>query len=279
MITPAECAYIAEHAYVPEHLPHYVAAISRTESFLFGEFVAHVADAHLIFVGYPLRGEDDAARLMAALAEAKARCQPTGVSVIAPHMPAALADYACSPADAYYRLDVTRLVIPPKTRNMLARARREVTVGVGKFGAEHRRLMDDFVRARRFDDATRFIFQRVAEYAQCASAVLFEARTARGKLVAFDLAEFGAREYAFYMFNVRARAQAIPGASDLLLAQIIARAQAEGKRFVNLGLGIDAGVTFFKRKWGALPFLNYVAGTQKIARPPTWRDLIDQLAR
>ena len=41
MISPSERSYIAEHAYVPEHLPDYVTAISLTEPFLTGDFVSH----------------------------------------------------------------------------------------------------------------------------------------------------------------------------------------------------------------------------------------------
>lgn len=279
MITPAERAYITEQAYVPEHLPHYVTAIAQTEPFLIGNFVVHVAGQRLVFVGYPLSGNGSDEQLLASLAEAKARFRPTVVSIIAPALPAALNDYSLSPPDAYYRLDLTQLRIPQKTRNMLARARREVTIRVGSFGKEHKRLIEDFLRRQPLDDATRFIFQRVPEYVKCDTALVFEARTARGDLVAFDVAELGARQYAFYMFNFRSRQHNIPGASDLLLAQIIAHAQAEGKRYLNLGLGINAGVTFFKTKWGGVPFLNYVAGVQESRASVSWSDLFDRLAR
>ncbi|MBT9139112.1 MAG: hypothetical protein DDT31_01693 [Syntrophomonadaceae bacterium] len=47
------------------------------------------------------------------------------------------------------------------------------------------------------------------------------------------------------------------GASDLILYEIIKTAQEMGKSFVNLGLGINEGVAFFKKKWGGSPFLNY----------------------
>ena len=38
---------------------------------------------------------------------------------------------------------------------------------------------------------------------------------------------------------------------------MIASARERGKRFVNLGLAINKGVTFFKQKWGGVPFLNH----------------------
>ncbi len=279
MITDAEQAYIAEHAYVPEHLPHYVTAISRTEPFLLGEYVAHLAERNLVFVGYPLTGDFEAGNMLNGLEQARERFEASHVSLLSPpllHPPP-----GCSPsaADQYFRLDLSNLHLSKKTRNMLARARREVTIEMGTFGREHQRLVDEFLRAHRLDAEERFIFRRVGEYARCKSALVFEARTPKGNLAAFDIAEFGAREYAFYMFNFRARKYRIPGVSDLLLAHIIEHAQAEGKRFVNLGLGIDAGVAFFKKKWGAAPFLEHVTYTQDVKAPPAWDEMLDQFAR
>ncbi|MEW5719106.1 MAG: hypothetical protein AB1817_10795 [Chloroflexota bacterium] len=282
MIATAERAYIAEHAYVPEHLPHYVTAISQTEPFLIGDFVAHIRGEHLIFVGYPLRENFDDAPMLRSLDDAKARFKPRVVSIIAPALPAALVPSGvegCAPSspDEYYRLDLAQLVIPQKTRNMLNRARRDATVNEAKFGKEHKQLVEEFLRAHRFDDATRFIFQRVPEYAKCETARVFDARDARGNLIAFDVADFGATQYAFYMFNFRSRKYSVPGASDLLLAHIVERAQAEGKRYVNLGLGIDAGIAFFKRKWGATAFLRHVSCVQESASEESWTRLFEKL--
>lgn len=279
MITSAERAHILARAYVPEHLPHYVTAISQTEPFLVGEFVVHArGNAQLIFVGYPLAGNFDATQMLDALERARARFRPSVISILAPGLPDALKDCTPLPADAYYRLDVTTLAIPQKTRNMLTRARRDLTTREAKFGKEHQRLVDEFLRTRRLDDATRAIFQRVHEYAKCPTTYLIEARDARGNLVAFDLADLGAAQYVFYMFNFRAMQSQVPGASDLLLARIIERARAEGKRYVNLGLGIDAGVTFFKRKWGAIPFLPHCACVQQSSCVNAWLGLFDQLS-
>ena len=73
MITASERAAILEHAYVPEHLPHYVTAISGTEPFLIDDFVVHLAWTQLVFVGYSLRGDFDETQMLDALGEAKAR--------------------------------------------------------------------------------------------------------------------------------------------------------------------------------------------------------------
>ena len=79
----------------------------------------------------------------------------------------------------------------------------------------------------------------------------------QGRLAAFDIVEFGSKKYAFYMFNFRSKERSVPGASDLLLNEIIQTAKNEGKSFVNLGLGMNRGNISFKEKWGGKPFLDY----------------------
>lgn len=278
MITASERAYIIEHAYVPEHLPHYVTAISQTEPFLVGDFVVHVVGTQLIFVGYSLSENFNEAQLLESLEEAKALFKPETVSIIAPALPIALADYTLSAPDAYYRIDVQHLSIPQKTRNMLARARQEVSISLGRFGREHKKLVADFLRTHSLESSAKFIFQRIDEYEKYDATLLFEARNTQGALVAFDVAEFGAQQYAFYMFNIRSRKHNIPGTSDLLLAHIIDHAKAEGKRYINQGLGINPGITFFKKKWSATQFLNYAAGMHGSNKKELWGEIFNQLS-
>jgi hypothetical protein len=59
------------------------------------------------------------------------------------------------------------------------------------------------------------------------------------------------------MFNFTSRDRYIPGASDLLLYEMLRSSEEEKKKFINLGLGINPGVTFFKKKWGGAPFYPY----------------------
>lgn len=279
MITPAQAAYIKAHAYVPEQLPSYVTAISEMEPFLLGDFVAYAGQERLIFVGYPLADPFDADRLAQALDETRMQFKPKVVSVTAPVTPSARTDWAQSSTDSYYRLDLSTLSISQKVRNMLRRADREVAVNrVDSFGREHQKLVKDFLSSHHLDETTQFIFSRIPDYVDTDTAWIFEARNTQDKLVAFDVAEFGPRHYACYMFNFRSRQQYVPGASDLLLSKIIEQAGAEDKRYLNLGLGINPGVTFFKTKWGAVPFLPHIAcWRQEPARDSLWQDIFDSL--
>ena len=127
-----------------------------------------------------------------------------------------------------------------------------------RLGEDHRRMMSDFLISHPVDEATQSIFKQVPEYVSSVpTAWIFEARNHGEELVAFDVAEFGSKYYAMYMFNFSLKDRPIPGASDLLLSEILNHARTEQKRYINLGLGINSGVTFFKTKWGGVPYLPY----------------------
>ena len=278
MITTSERNFILDNAYIPEHLPYYVSAVSGTEPVLIEDFVVHKGLTHLIFIGYPLHGGWDEHNMVAAIEETKAHYSPESISIIAPEQPSSFKNTAPSTNDAYYRVPLSHLVIPKKVRYMLKRARREVKITIGSFSREHKRLLNAFLRNCQCDDATRFIFQRLPEYVKCDHVRVFDARTASGKLVAFDVADFGARDYAFYMYNIRSQKHSVPGVSDLLLAQIIEQAQALEKTYLNLGLGINSGIAFFKKKWGAKPFQNHVHWVQNSKKPGSWWETLEQFS-
>ncbi len=259
MIAPSERGYIEAHAYIPEHLPDYVTSICKGEAILAENFVVYAAGSHLTFIGYPLQPELGDANLKGAFEGVVKRLHPETVSLLAPRVmpwfnpPAGLSDH-------YYKLDLEALSISPKLKSLLKRAGRELFVKkVRSFQEEHRRLVFDFLRSHSLvDKATGLIFERIERYLSFSgTAWAFEARDGMGRLIAFDVAEFGSKEYAFYMFNFRSSTDSVPGASDLLLSKIIEEARRARKRYVNLGLGINTGVTFFKKKWGGSGFLPY----------------------
>ncbi len=259
MITAAEEKHIERHAYLPEHVPEYVTAISQTEAFLFGNFLVYAKEGLLILIGYPLGEPFDEKRMEEALEGAVKRLKPESVSLMAPSIPASLEKVDHPPSDHYYRLNISSLTISQKVRNMVNRAGRELTVEANShFDDEHKEMVAAFLKTRSVEEATRFIFQRIDRYlASSTTAAIIDARTGGGKLAAFDIADFKPRDYALYMFNFRSDARYVPGASDMLLARMIEQAKKEGKRYINLGLGINPGVAFFKEKWGGVAFLPH----------------------
>lgn len=259
MITTAQQDYIENNAYVPEHLPPYVTSISRTEPCLVGDYLTYVKKDCLIFVGYPLTEVFQEDRMKSALDEATKRFKPETISLTAPLIPSFLSGCLLVSQDHYYRVDLTSFSICQKLRNRLTRARRELSVEKSKiYDEEHRRLVEDFIKVHPVDQATRSLFQRIAPYLSSSpTAWIFDARNERNELVAFDVAELQPRSYSFYMFNFTSDTLYVPGASDLLLSEVIQHATTKNKTFINLGLGINPGVTFFKAKWGGVAFLPH----------------------
>ena len=277
MITVAEQDHITRHAYLPEHLPGYVTAISQTDAFLFEDFVAYSSAGLLIFVGYPLSGPCEEKRLEKALDAAIRQLHPERVSLMAPAIPRSVEKGDRPPSDHYYRMDLSSVSVTPKTRNMLTRAGRDLTIVESRsFAEEHAALVEEFLDTRSMEEATRFIFGRIDRYlAASETAWIFEARNGRGELVAFDVAEFEPGDYALYMFNFRSGTRSVPGASDLLLSGVIQQAAASGKKYINLGLGINPGVAFFKEKWGGAAFLPHASCLYHPAR----KGLLEMLLR
>jgi hypothetical protein len=258
MLTEAESAIIHERAFIPEHLVHYVEPVSGKSGYFHEGYLVFAAP-HLTLVGYPLM--ENAPEIGEALRSACRRFRPDTVSVVAPHLSHLTPDCRPEPADDYFLLDLPAAPLPAERAYMIRRASREVFVQKGTWGAEHARMVEDFICTRGVGGGHGGIFRRIPVYlAHAESAELFEARL-KETLSAFTVADFGSSDYAFYMFHFRSGENFVPGASDLLLHRLLQEAHAQGKRAVNLGLGINPGNRGFKSSWGGRPFLRYLSCT------------------
>ncbi len=259
MITPDEENYIKSYAYLPEHLTGYVTAISGGEPSIIKDYLIYLREGFLTFVGYPLTEPFEEKKMMEILDSAIERFGPGHVALISPSISISRNLCLKKDSDRYYRLDLSSFHPDQKLRNMITRSSRELDIGKNKeLRDEHTQLISEFIKFHKVDDDTRYIFERIPEYVSAVpTAWVFSARSKDRKLVAFDIVDFGSRDYAFYMFNFMSLKYRIPGASDLLLHEIAKDSKEQGKPFINLGLGINEGVRFFKEKWGGAPFLNY----------------------
>ncbi len=259
MITPSEVDYIKSHAHVPEHIINYVIAISGGEPFLSKDYLYYKFESHLLFIGYPLKDPFNEKVLKEALDNAVRSIKPEHVTLIAPEISVLNGIQGRKETDSYYKLNLPDLNISQKLRNMINRASRELCIEKKQeMGDEHIHLISEFLSSHRVGNDTRSIFENIPKYITSVStAWVFTARDKNGRLAGFDIAEFGAEEYAFYMFNFISRELYVPGASDLLLYEVVKEAREQGKPFINLGLGINKGIILFKKKWGGIPFLDY----------------------
>jgi hypothetical protein len=279
MITSEQQAYIEEHAYVPEHLIHYVSSMKEVEPFLSGNFLFFVGKGQVLFVGYPLGESYSEKKLKEALKKAIRLHKPNETMLIAPTLSFRIHGFDKVSSDHYYQLDLPTLSIPQKLRNMVKRAGREIEVKKTRsYDQDHHELVDDFSNSHPVGKETQTIFEKIERYVLSSDSVwIYEARTKKGDLVAFDIAEFKPKHYVFYMFNFNSRIHYIPGGSDLLLFHIILNAKSENKRYMNLGLGINPGITFFKRKWGGVPFLSHVFYMKGISKNESQEALFQKL--
>jgi hypothetical protein len=255
MLNDRERHWIYRHAYLPEHLPDYVGAVSGAEPFLHRNYLYFLGKKHLFFNGYPLEpNSDPPSRIYDFICE---RLRPATVAVIASEIWLPVEQYELLSTDRYYRLDLPLKPIDAPVAYMLRRARKDLQIVRGSFGKEHKKVIKAFLGDHRFNSRQKYLFKHIAQYLKASgSAVLLEARKGK-ELVAFNIVELGAADYAFYLFSFRSRKRNVPGASDLLFHEMVNQAQIKGKKAVNLGLAVNAGIRRFKEKWGGTPFLNH----------------------
>ncbi|HPQ44868.1 MAG TPA: hypothetical protein PKZ42_11655 [Syntrophales bacterium] len=260
MINSQGLKLIYDHAYIPEHLPHYVEEISSTEAHLLDGYLCYTRQDHLIFTGYPLdETEGDTARVYES---ALKFFKPATVSVIAPELWFGTRDISREMEDAYYRMNLPISSISLDVSYMIRRADREVIIGEGEFGSEHRQLIRDFIRIHDISPEHEEIFNNLNKYLERSDhARLLEARKENNALSAFTIVDLGSAEYAFYLFNFRSPTESVPGVSDLLFYEMARLSNSEGKRAINLGLGINQGNRWFKEKWGGAVFIPYRSAT------------------
>ena len=257
MLDQEERRLIYEHAYLPEHLTDYVEAVSRAEAHLLDDYLCFKRGSHLIFIGYPLK--DETSDIERAYQVACELFRPATAAIIAPEIWLPPETYEAQPNDWYYRLDLPLASIDPEVAYMVRRAGRELRVEEGVFGKEHKGLVKGFISGHTLSPEQAEIYKAIPRYLKAPrSALLLEARK-EDNLVAFNILDMGSAHCAFYLFNFRSVKENVPGASDFLFHEMVRMAQAKGKNFLNLGLGIHPGVRHFKEKWGGMPFLTHAS--------------------
>ena len=275
MLSSDEQNRIFQQAYVPEHIPDYVSAISGSEPYLFQDYLCYFHQTHLIFIGYPLA--DDPAEISQVYPAACERFNPQTIVLVADEQPPQLEGEPTQPTDHYYRLNLPLKSLSPDVTYMVRRAERELEVKVGPFGRAHKKIIKSFIGRQDLSDEQVHIFKHVKNYLKRSkTAHLMEAYKA-DRLVAFSIVDMGSAQYAFFQFNFRSAKIAVPGASDFLFNEMVKLAQSEGKQAINLGLGVHPGIRRFKQKWGGAPFLNHHSVFIQRSRPPDIGNLSNKL--
>lgn len=267
-----ELEQISALAQTPDQLLAYVGAVSGMTSSLCGEAILHRYDDNAVLVAYSPQDPLDPALMNESVEEALGLQGLRQLTVLGPERPRQAPSHFSCREDLYWGLNLDKVDKSPKLRNILKRARRDLELtksqGKGAWTAEHDELLTAFCayRNERLEEDSVFLFRQVDKYLAAApEAMLFSARDTEGRLKACAIGDFSAFSTAFYMFAFR-YPDAPPGSADLLLDALVGEARERGYERLNLGLGINKGVEFFKKKWGAKPLFPYVESSWEIKR-------------
>lgn len=250
------------NAVTPDQLIPYAQSVCGLESRLINDCVLYLGGASGVLVAYPLHDPLDFESAEKAVELAASLPELNNLAVLGAKRPRCAPPEASCREDAYLQIELPAREPRGKLANMLRRASRDVAIetasGQGAWRQEHQKLAENFCGRQALDSGSIFLFEHLEPYFGAApEALLFSARTSDNALAGLAIGDFTSLGTAFYMFAFR-RQDAPPGTADLLLAAIIAEAQRRGHERVNLGLGINTGVKFFKKKWGATEFLPFV---------------------
>jgi hypothetical protein len=260
MISPEEEKYVLARAYVPEHILNLMVSVSKGEPFLVEEYLYFAHDNWLIFVGYPLERDFSKARCEAAVEQAVDTIRPEYLWFIGPEIPDGWSD-SCAErqSDRYYKLDLALTHPKPSLLRQAEHAAQEARVEIArKFTRQHAALIAEFLKRENLPPMIRELYRAMPYYVTSSpTAALLAAHDKKERLTALFVVELNAREFATYVLGCYSRTHYVAHASDLLFREMIELAKKEGKNYINLGLGVNAGIKRFKEKWGGVPFLAY----------------------
>jgi hypothetical protein len=257
---PGDDGYALDKAYVPEHIPGLMVAISQAEPFLIEGYLGYAKDNWVIFVGYPLEGQYNSQICQSLIERVRDAFRPDVLWFIGPEIPEYLKSSCRSrQSDHYYSLDLSGLSIKSSLRRQVNRVAQKLVVEeTHTFGSEHQLLVDELMGRQKLPPLIVELYRSMPEYiAQCESVHVLDARDKKEKLCAFFVVETAAKTFDTYMVGCHSKVNYIPHASDLLFMEMIERTDQRGKPEINLGLGVNPGIRRFKVKWGGEPVLNY----------------------
>lgn len=261
-------------ALVPEQLTHYVESLSAMRPVRAGDCLGWQYDNRLVLVAFPFReppfGPAEEAMVEEAAAQAVRLPGVRHLVVLAPFRPAVVPPSAHCHEDACWSVPLPVAAPRGKLGNLLRRALRDIRIeihGAEGWTGEHERLVREAARRleaapgeRALSPASAQLFEGIGAYLHAAGdrARCYAARLARdGRLCALAVGDHATYATAFYLFAFRSP-EAPPGTADALLHALMDEAARRGQRRCNLGLGVHPGIRFFKRKWGAEPWLPLV---------------------
>ncbi len=270
MLSAEEEAYILNQAYVPEHCVHLMTFVSGGEPFLMDDFFICRKANWLILVGYPLADNFSSESLKDIFSKAKKAFRPELISLVAPHMPSSLAANCHErQSDAYYTLETRAPTIRSPVKRNLKKARRNLRVELSlRMQRDHYDLMQEFAAHTSLPKRVERLLYKMPDFVATADeALVLNAWNKDDQLSAFYVIDLEASKFSNYIIGCHSKKNYVVGASDLLCFELIKLSLEYHKPYIHLGLGVNAGIRRFKKKWGALPTRRYEMGEIVLKKP------------
>jgi hypothetical protein len=269
MIGPDRLDRVSADAVVPEQVIPYVRSVAESRPLLLDTCVGYESEGHFVLIGYPLHDPRDSEAMSRAVDMALKTPGLRKITVIGPSRPPQAPEKIRSSQDGYYVLPIPAPPSAAKLKNLLRRANRELTIEHSRcFDNDHQKQVDRYLSERTLTAGTRYIFQQIPRYIRASpGSLMVSARTASGQLAAFAVGEYASLHTAFFMFCFRDPSLAPPGSADLVFSELLEEAARRGQSSMNLGLGVNEGIRFFKRKWGAQFFLPCIETGWEVRTP------------
>jgi len=270
MITSEEEKHILDHAYIPEHIVGLMTGVSGGEPFFIENYFCCRKEEWIIVVGYPLQHDFNVNELEALIHNIKKRFRPKYLSLMAPELPVSLiASCQERESDHYYTLDIPNMTIRSGLRRAIKKARDNLTIERSTDIREpQEELMREFVERAEPPPRVRELLFKMPQYiGHSGDSVVLNAWANKNTLAAFYVVDLTAKKFSTYVIGCHSKKRYVPGASDLLLFEMINMSMERGKDYVHLGLGVNKGIRQFKEKWGGIPTLKYEMCELVLGRP------------
>ncbi len=277
MITEVEKKELLARAYVPEHSFGLMTSVSAGEPFLIDDVFCIQKKEMVIVIGYPLQqgfNTDEFERVLRKIVDT---FRPMYLSLVATELPASyVASCLERESDYYYALPLHGRTVRPGLRKAVAAAMEHVVVEqANSLGEAHRNLAQEFVDRVGPPPRVRELMFRMWDYVgHSEGSLVLNAWSTDKKLAAFYVMDMSPEQFSTYVIGCHSRQNCVRWASDLLFFEMIKVSEERAKKYIHLGLGVNAGIRRFKEKWGGKPILRYEMCELTVRKP----SLLDAIA-
>ena len=270
MITAEEEKYVLTSAYVPEHIVGLMTRVSGGEPFLVEDYFCCRKDDWIIVVGYPLQRDFSINEFETVIDKIIKRFHPVYASLIAPELPlSVVASCRERESDDYYTLDIHNTIIKSRLKRAVDKALENLTVERSTDLREaHKELGQGFIERAKPPSRIRELLFKMPQYVgHSRDSVVLNVWDKKDHLSAFYIVDLAAKNFSTYVIGCHSKKNYVPGASDLLLFEMINLSKEYGNDYIHLGLGVNKGIRQFKKKWGGIPTRRYEMCELVVRRP------------